>query len=84
MAPAKDSPDPHASTAEQRDHNRILCYVCEADLTGQGAGIGMGGKGTQTKEGEGRPWLVEINSEGTGFAGGGKNMATKEGVAFQC
>jgi nitric oxide synthase-interacting protein len=84
MSPATDSPDPHESTVEQRDHNRILCYVCEADLTGEGAGISSGGKGTQTKERQRRPGLVQIKSEGTGFAGGGKNMATREGVAFQC
>ncbi len=83
MSPAKDPPDPHASIAEQHDHKRTLCYVCETDLTGQGPAVG-GGKGTQAKAGGGKPGLVEINSEGTGFAGRGKNMATREGVAFQC
>lgn len=84
MSPAKGPPDPHASTEEQQDHNRVLCCVCETNLTGDRARINSKGKGTRTKEGEPKPGLVEIKSEGTGFAGGGKNMATKQGVAFQC
>ena len=84
MSPAKGPPDPHASAKEQRDHNRVLCYVCETVLTSGGAEMNSEGKGTRTKEGEPKSGLVEIKSEGTGFASGGKNMATKQGVAFQC
>ena len=84
MSPSKDPPDPHASAAEQLDRNRILCYVCETDITGKGAVVDSEGKVTRRKEREGKLGLVEIKSEGTGFAGGGKNMATRHGVAFQC
>ena len=84
MSPATEPPDPHASITEQRDHHRILCYVCETDVTGKGAGIDDEGKGALLKGRTYKLGLVEINSEGTGFAGGGKNMATREGVAFQC
>lgn len=88
MSSATRPPDPHASEAEQETHNRILCYVCETDLTGREPA--KNGEFTHSKsrkksgdEGQ-KPGLVEINSEGTGFAGGGKNMAKREGVAFQC
>ena len=80
MTPHKD-PDPHADPADAEHYNRMLCYVCETDLTGK----------PKTKEGKKekdkdkvRPGLVAISSEGTGFAGGGANMAKKAGTAFQC
>lgn len=96
MAP-HDVPDPHASKEEQDRtkalHGRILCYVCEADITPQPPGSEHAGEtdnnGTKKKSKKKdkdaiRPGLVEISSEGTGFAGGGGNVATKSGVAFQC
>lgn len=93
-------PDPHASKEEQEQtavlHGRILCYVCEADVTPSGpsrdegvdadAEHGSGKKKSKKKDKESgiRPGLVEVCSEGTGFAGRGGNMAKKTGVAFQC
>ena len=73
---------------------RILCYVCEEDLTPpelssksssqNGTKENDSSKGKRKKEkGKIQPGLVEIRSEGTGFAGGGANVARKEGVAFQ-
>ncbi len=78
MIPPKD-PDPHDMDAH---HGRVLCYVCETDITDKS-------RNKEAKEGKEekekiRPGLVEISSDGTGFAGGGKNMARREGVAFQC
>ncbi|KAJ9299703.1 hypothetical protein DTO271G3_2587 [Paecilomyces variotii] len=92
-------PDPHASK-EQQDadaarRGKMLCYVCEADVTpeprssanGNGDENGNGKHKKKSKDKEngkiGRG-IVEITSEGTGFAGGGANMAKKVGVAFQC
>lgn len=93
-----DVPDPHVSKEEQEQtaalHGRILCYVCEADVTPGGPpNDDMGtveaehknGKKKLKKDKDGiQPGLVEICSEGTGFAGRGGNVATKKGVAFQC
>lgn len=94
-----DVPDPHASKEEQDRtaalHGRILCYVCEADITPQVPGLERAGeadhngmkKKSKKKDKDKdaiRPGLVEICSEGTGFAGRGGNVATKSGVAFQC
>ena len=82
-------PDPHASDGrgeqeEEAEEERVLCYVCETDLTGSG-GKQEEGKKEKGKEKEVvKPGLVEMRSEGTGFAGGGKNMARREGVVFQC
>ncbi|KAI2841943.1 hypothetical protein CBS12448_9636 [Aspergillus niger] len=85
-----DAPDPHASKEEQEQtaalHGRILCYVCETDVTpsnDSNKDSGSGKKKKKDKEGI-RPGLVEVSSEGTGFAGRGGNVATKSGVAFQC
>lgn len=90
-------PDPHASKEEQAHsaalHGRILCYVCETDLTPLPPGSEKSGdaNGTPKKSKKKdkdkdaiRPGLVEISSEGTGFAGRGGNVGTKTGVAFQC
>lgn len=93
-----DVPDPHASKEEQDRtaalHGRILCYVCEADITpppppgsahaGETDGNGVKKKSKKKDKDAVRPGLVEIRSEGTGFAGRGGNVATKSGVAFQC
>ncbi|KAJ5287116.1 hypothetical protein N7478_002802 [Penicillium angulare] len=80
-----DTPDPHASKEEQEAHSRILCYVCETDLTEVGEKEKDGKKKSKKKDKEGiKPGLVAISSEGTGFAGGGGNVGTKSGVAFQC
>ncbi|OJJ31037.1 hypothetical protein ASPWEDRAFT_118402 [Aspergillus wentii DTO 134E9] len=87
-----DAPDPHASKEEQEHtaalHGRILCYVCETDVTPRNpkAEIKENGKKSKKKDKENgiQPGLVEVSSEGTGFAGRGGNVATKTGVAFQC
>ena len=85
MSVPKGPPDPHAP---EKGEKRVVCYVCETDLTGEGSKKKAGKKEKSGKECEEKdtvkPGLVELRSEGTGFAGGGKNMATKEGVAFQC
>ncbi|KAL3431202.1 hypothetical protein BDV09DRAFT_153438 [Aspergillus tetrazonus] len=89
-----DAPDPHATKEEQEKtaelHGRVLCYVCETDLTprdparDEKAAAGEKKK-KKKKDKEGiQPGLVELSSEGTGFAGRGGNVATKAGVAFQC
>ncbi|GLA58744.1 hypothetical protein AtubIFM54640_008846 [Aspergillus tubingensis] len=86
-----DAPDPHASKEEQEQtaalHGRILCYVCETDVTPSNDShkdsASSGKKKKKDKEGI-KPGLVEVSSEGTGFAGRGGNVATKSGVAFQC
>ncbi|KAF2434578.1 hypothetical protein EJ08DRAFT_646523 [Tothia fuscella] len=85
MTPVR-TPDPHHPEVE---HDVLRCYVCEADLTGEEAGITTkkGGKEKKKskKDKEGlKPGLVELRSEGTGFAGGGGNVVKKEGVVFQC
>ena len=95
-----DVPDPHASKEEQEQtaamHGRILCYVCETDVTPRGREEIEGAVDTDPENGKKkkskkkekengiRPGLVEVCSEGTGFAGRGGNVATKTGVAFQC
>ncbi|KAJ5888679.1 hypothetical protein N7495_008720 [Penicillium taxi] len=80
--------DPHASKEEQALHGKVLCYVCETDVTPYGTEKPTdvdGSKKKKKKDKDGiRPGLVEISSEGTGFAGGGATVATKSGVAFQC
>ncbi|RAH50048.1 putative RING finger domain protein [Aspergillus brunneoviolaceus CBS 621.78] len=83
-----DAPDPHATKEEQDQtaalHGRILCYVCEADITPETKGSASASKKKKKDKEVISPGLVEISSEGTGFAGRGGNVATKEGVAFQC
>ncbi|PKY02743.1 hypothetical protein P168DRAFT_256381 [Aspergillus campestris IBT 28561] len=88
-----DAPDPHATKEEQAQtaalHGRILCYVCETDITPRDsngeAADGSKKKKKKSKDKEGiQPGLVEISCEGTGYAGGGGNVAVKKGVAFQC
>ncbi|KMP00710.1 hypothetical protein CIRG_00852 [Coccidioides immitis RMSCC 2394] len=81
MTPHKD-PDPHAQDPEETErHGRMLCYVCETDITERKSK--KDGKKDKDKE-KIRPGLVAICSEGTGFAGGGANLAKKAGTAFQC
>lgn len=80
MTPHKN-PDPHARETDEL-HGRILCYVCETDITEKKARTGKKEK-SHNKE-KIRPGLVMISSEGTGFAGGGENIAKREGTAFQC
>jgi nitric oxide synthase-interacting protein len=86
-----ETPDPHASKEEQARsaalHGRMLCYVCETDITPRNPeqnGEKKKSKKDKEKDGGVQPGLVAVCSEGTGFAGGGGNVATKTGVAFQC
>lgn len=74
-----DAPDAHDADAEEK-HGKVLCYVCEADVTERKQ---KPGKEQQRKSTIGQG-LMEISCEGTGFAGGGTNMTKREGVAFQC
>ena len=62
---------------------KVLCYVCETDLTEKKPKEGRDDHRAKEKD-KGRPGLVEISCEGTGFAGGGTNVTKREGVAFQC
>ena len=83
MSSDSGPPDPHASPTKQEGGERIVCFVCNTDLSGQGNGSQVpkdGPKSHKTIE----SGLVELKSEGTGFAHGGSNMAQKQGVAFQC
>lgn len=86
-----DAPDPHASKEQQEHtaelHGRILCYVCETDVTPYDPRADAPGAKKPKKKDKDtgiRPGLVEVGSEGTGFSGQGRNVATKRGVAFQC
>ncbi|KAI5297911.1 hypothetical protein KEM55_004078 [Ascosphaera atra] len=74
-----ENPDPHAKeTGNKSKRGRILCYVCETDVTERKKPKKENGKENV------RPGLVSINSEGTGFAGGGQSVAQRVGTAFQC
>jgi nitric oxide synthase-interacting protein len=87
MAP-ETTIDPHNKSPTLGESiGRVLCYVCEMDITPGGSRHRHKSK-DKDKERESsskiKPGLVEISSEGTGFAQGGDNMAKKKGVAFQC
>ncbi|KUL89852.1 hypothetical protein ZTR_02908 [Talaromyces verruculosus] len=75
--------DPHRTNKAdgEAEIGRILCYVCETDITPTKSSKN---KHKEEENNKIRPGLVEIKSEGTGFAKGGSNMAKKQGVAFQC
>ena len=83
MSLDKGPPDPHASPTKQGEGDRVVCYVCETDLSGH-KHKGKTDKDTPKIEKGPKPGLVELRSEGTGFAGGGDNMVQRKGVAFQC
>jgi nitric oxide synthase-interacting protein len=65
------------------DRAKVLCYVCETDLTEKKAKNADDSVKHKDKE-KIRHGLTEISCEGTGFAGGGANITKKAGVAFQC
>lgn len=73
MKPPKDS---RSSPEEEK----VLCYVCETDVTERKPSKKEKEKGKEKI----RPGCIRINCEGTGFAGGGNNIAKKSGTAFQC
>lgn len=81
--------DPHADEREKCaaiGRGRILCYVCETDITPETKSSSKSKEKNTGKDGNNKvkPGLVEISAEGTGFAGGGDSVAEKAGVAFQC
>ena len=84
MSPDKGPPDPHASSTEQKEKNRVVCYVCETDLSNRKTKTKEGEDRAKAEKGAVKPGMVELRSEGTGFAGGGDNMVQRNGVAFQC
>lgn len=65
------------------DGGRVLCFVCETDVTGKKPKNTGDGVKHRDKE-KIRSGLTEISCEGTGFAGGGTNITKRAGVAFQC
>ncbi|CAK7223272.1 hypothetical protein SCUCBS95973_005121 [Sporothrix curviconia] len=81
--------DPHAPPGTT---GTVRCYVCEADLEGDGdGGEAKGKKGKKDKKDKKdkkkehvKPGLVDLKSEGTGFSAGGASEVKKNGVAFQC
>jgi nitric oxide synthase-interacting protein len=73
--------DPHAPKEEME---RVLCYVCETDLTERKNKADKADKPDKAEKEKIKPGLVEIKSEGTGFASAGTNKVEKIGVAFQC
>jgi nitric oxide synthase-interacting protein len=87
------SPDTPGAHDARNEHGRVLCYVCETDVTGRERKhkVAADVAGSKNESRDALPaaaaaaaGLVEISCEGTGFAGGGSNMAKREGVAFQC
>ena len=84
MSPDKGPPDPHVSPTEQGEKERVICYVCETDLSCKKPITKAGEDGAKAEKVTLKPGTVELRSEGTGFAGGGENMVQKNGVAFQC
>ena len=83
MSSDSGPPDPHVSPTKQQGREKIVCFVCDTNLSGKER------RSQDTKDGQKtdktiEPGLVELKSEGTGFAHGGSNMAQKQGVAFQC
>lgn len=83
MSPERGPPDPHASPTNQEE-NRVVCYICETDLSSKKTKAKEGEDGVKSEKGAVKPGMVELRSEGTGFAGGGDNMVQRKGVAFQC
>src|SRR5436189_1244265 len=84
MAPQKIL-DSHATdTVDPDTPGRILCYVCETDVTERKASLKEGKKEREKDREKIRPGLVAISSEGTGFAGGGVSIAKKAGTACRC
>ena len=84
MSPDPGPPDPHASPTKPEKRGRVLCFVCETDVTSKKHKGKEAEDGNKIDKGAMKSGLVELKSEGTGFAGGGKNMAEAKGVAFQC
>lgn len=84
MSPDTGLPDPHASPTKQEEQGRVICYVCETDVSGKRPKGKEREDGSKSDKGAIKSGLVELWSEGTGFAGGGNNMAQRKGVAFQC
>lgn len=84
MSPDKGAPDPHAPSTDQGERDRVVCFVCETDLTGNKVKTKVSEHVTKPEKGVMKSGLVELKSEGTGFAGGGDNMVQRKGVAFQC
>ncbi len=84
MSPEKGLPDPHASPVKQQETGKVVCYVCETDLSSKKTRSKKEDDGAKPEKAAVKPGLVELRSEGTGFAGGGINMTQRQGVAFQC
>ena len=84
MSADQSPPDPHASPSEEEVKNRVVCYVCDTDLSGRKIKAKEGVDEAKTGKGALKPGIVELKCEGTGFAGGGDNMVQRNGVAFQC
>jgi nitric oxide synthase-interacting protein len=72
-----------AGTKAGEEVVKVLCYVCETDLT-EKRSKAIEDRVRHKDKDKLRPGLSEFNCEGTGFAGGGTNVATRAGVAFQC